>query len=313
MKIIIYQKSEYFSYYAKQLKRGFEKLQLQAEIRSIFGGKSEYNPAVAHLIIGVHEFVPELKYSYSKRIYGIQTEHLPNASNFALSRSNYNFEQIHSVNAKFAHIFDWIPSNVAHTKLKNHSYIPHGVLDLPKRKKHKHTSTKPVLAFTGTLNNRRNMLIDKICNYAKVEILNSKFGYDRLMQEQKFDAILNIHIDESPVFEAPRFWEALSIGMPIITEYCDDTKPFSTGDHLITAVFNDRKSLLYSLNKVDEIKRRIEDTQDRHKYTNMVFVASQLINRILAEETLLKSRKYRLHRQLQSRLGGFGTLYRSIS
>jgi hypothetical protein len=310
LKLRIVRKSLYFEYYANVLAVELRVLGHTVEVCNALS----LNRNIAQIVVGIHEFIPELKKTLSLNLYGIQTEHLPTASNFAIARANYNFTQINKVQKNLAHIFDWIPSNINFHKFRNHSFIPYGLLDLPKKVIQKNAINKssPKLVFSGSVTPRRKGVLESLKLEFDITILKDVWGLDRLLKESQFDAILNIHADTSPVFEAPRYWESLAIGVPLITEFSDYTHPFTLDDHFSTVILDGPSSIRAAVQELPILQEKLSNTQKKLSTYNMTFVAYHIANRIEIENELLKSNKYRTHRKLLKYIPNFKGIYPSL-
>lgn len=110
-----------------------------------------------------------------------------------------------------------------------------------------------VIFYGDTNNIRRQRILDLVQRKYKVKIINNLFGEKLYTEISKAKVCLNIHYYDGASLESTRIFEALSIGVPVVTETSDDACDYDFslyGDSIAFAEVGDSEQIVSLIGKI---------------------------------------------------------------
>ena len=125
-----------------------------------------------------------------------------------------------------------------------------------------YSSKKYEILFYGDTNSeRRKILLDELKKYFNVKIVTNVFGNDlyRLIAQSKL--VININFYENALFPTTRIYECLSLGVPVLSESCDDMREFEDLNPVVE---------FFKSNNVDHMVKKAKQMLDGRSYSKKI-------------------------------------------
>lgn len=242
----------------------------------------------------INPFQYNNKFNYHKYMYaGLQTEQVLNNEVYNVEMGLHNYKKLKKIINKYDFIFEWSPAayRALNNKYNNIYFLPHSnftSMRYLEKYENDNIQEKYDLLFVGWatgINNRRSRIL---------ELLSEKYHiypkYENLWGDEKERAILsskiclNLHFDNSLVYESPRMYEYLANKKFVLSEKISDSYPFIEGQDY---------DYFYIHNMFEKIDYYLSNTEERQRIAINGFNAAnrQMLNdniRIILERFLLE-------------------------
>jgi hypothetical protein len=213
------------------------------------------------LVFGIHHY-PELIRKSFKHAVGIQTEQLALVPDRISGRGHSNRRRILSLATHYDLVFEW--SAHAFSSIHrgtNIRLLPYGFGALPDNGDPEPDYDAVFIGCVDDPRGRRRRLLKAVASSCKLYPHHEGlWGGARNRAIRSSKIVLNIHFDESPAYESPRFADAVANCRLFLTEPLSDSFPYVEGRDY--AVFRDEEQLLanlgHYLRNPDERQRVIE-------------------------------------------------------
>ena len=139
------------------------------------------------------------------------------------------------------------------------------------------------LGSLGALKKRRKKIINELSkDFSSHPGTYGAWGYEKAKAYRESALVLNLHAENSTMFESPRFFEALSLGNMIVSEPVQDSFPFTPGVHYASSiVISLRKDLVTLLSKPDRIWKFRQSGYSRAREFSIEKVAEELLGAVV--------------------------------
>lgn len=305
---------KYFLPYRDALVDAFKVLGVQA-----FGVErlEEAGDADGVLVVGMHYYPKASQNLQERTVLGaIHTEQLPTWNAGALAFGSARMRVFLRDVRQYDFIADWSPAiaTMLAKRFPRVFHLDHGAIDalLPDDEEggsqHIPANRKYDVVFIGSpdgIDQRRAAILSAIKQRFTVYPKHSGLWGEAKRQAMAQAAIvLNLHYDQSAAFEAPRVWEALSLGCFLISEPMAQSQPFLAGRDYAEAFTH----LL-----PEAIARYLEDSASRREIAlqgartahafPITATAARLLQQFQIEAALLRSPAYARRRRWYRRTG----------
>lgn len=155
-----------------------------------------------------------------------------------------------------------------------------------------------VIFYGDTNNIRRKRMIDIVSEKYRVKVINNLFGEELYTEISKAKVCLNIHYYEDASLESTRIFEALSIGVPVVTETSDDVCDYDFslyGDSIAFAEVGDAEQIVSLIGKIIDKGITVPTSANRQTGAIFNFYISRLM---MALDTIDFRRLYSSSRRL---------------
>lgn len=117
------------------------------------------------------------------------------------------------------------------------------------------------LVFYGALNTRRKKILDSLSKKFKILVLSELFGEELYCQISRARLLINIHFYEDADLETTRITEAISLGIPIVSESSSEEIDTFYSDYVVFA----------QPGNLPELEEKIKFALNRENHFNDVF------------------------------------------
>lgn len=303
IKIAVISKSDYFREYTSALVRSFRSLGAEAETFEFMN--HDYKPD-GFLVIHPGMFRKE-KFYHKEFAYGaVQTEQISSpevgAKEYALPRYQIMLKEYR----RYDFIFEWSRASWQTIKKRkdNIYFIPHGGLEEYEYfRQYPNEKEQFDLLFLGDITgfrNRRTGILEHLDKKYKL------YPYTKpIWGEEKKKAILgskiclNIHYQESQVFESPRIYEYLCNRRFVLSEPIYDPYPFEDGTDLVSFLPFNLTNLIDKY--LNDAPKRLAIAESGYQKTR-THSADRYARTIVQRFQLEKSMRARLRYRVRDRL-----------
>ncbi|TYS60084.1 glycosyltransferase family 1 protein [Sutcliffiella horikoshii] len=290
---------------------------LTEAVRS-FGFEAESFDFINHdykpdCFIVINPFQYETKdFRYDQYVYaGIQTEQLPNEEVYCFNMGEKNYKRLKKCINRYDFIFEWSPAIFRDLKktYKHVYFFPHCNFDsLEYKESHKYEEGKYDIFFAGWatgIDERRKKILELLCKrYNVYPKFQGLWGEEKEIAMMSSKICLNIHFDNSLVFESPRMYEFLSNKRFVLSEKISDSFPFVEGvDYDAFYVHNIFEKIDYYLAHPIERQKIALNGYDKALNMAMSNHIHLILERFLMEKGVRKSNKRLVNRSIWSKLG----------
>ena len=240
---VVTDRPDYFGPYADALAGELQELGARPSIHNALDGTLPDGEAV--VLIGLHRFAPERVRTLGLTcvVAAIQTEQL---STLMQGAPRFGNRRLANVLAALPHVdvaLDWSRENA--TLLRAHhpavDVVPYGFIEADHHPRLDPVTPTYDLAFIGSvdaLDGRRRRILEQLGGCFRIHpIVDNAWGADKFAVFSEASIVLNLHVEASAVFEAPRFYDVLGAGLPLLSEAVHDPWPFRAGeDFQVTSI-----------------------------------------------------------------------------
>ncbi|GAB7080585.1 glycosyltransferase family protein [Megalodesulfovibrio paquesii] len=259
------------------------------------------------LVLGIHSFAhPRKIISENVILGGIHTEQLPTAEAGNMTFGKDRFRVFLRDRAAYDFLFDWSPVTAAmlSRRYSRIFHLDHGALP-----REIAAPGEPAydLVFVGApdgVDGRREQLLTRLGRRFRLFPQHCGLWGEKKRRAMASAAIvLNLHYDHGAAFEAPRVWEALSMGAFLLSEPMADSRPFIAGRDF---------SVAFSQQLPEMVAHYLEHPRERAAIAAqgrataaahpLAATAGRILRQFLIEKALLQDRSYARRRRLFRRL-----------
>lgn len=156
-----------------------------------------------------------------------------------------------------------------------------------------------VIFYGDTNNIRRHRILEAVSAHYKVKIVNNLFGQDLYTEISKAKVCLNIHYYDEASLESTRIFEALSLGVPVVTETSEDAGDYdfsSYGDSIAFADVGNSEQIIALIGQIIDQGITVPNAANRQTGAIFNFYISRLM---LALDVINFRRFYSQSRRLK--------------
>lgn len=295
---------KYFLPYREALVAEFLALGVQA--RGV-AGLEEIGAAQGALVLGMHSFPHPRRSVPAAIILGaIHTEQLPTVEAGSLTFGKDRYRVFLRDQADYDFIFDWSPVTAAMLGRRfprvfhlDHGCIPAEV-DMGQDREYD-------LLFIGApdgVDGRRARLLKELGQRFRLFPEHSGlWGGKKLRAMAGAVIVCNLHYDHGAPFEAPRLWEALSMGAFVLSEPMADSRPFVAGrDYAAAFEHQFAEAVAHYLAHAERRQAIARQGQATARAHPLAATAGRILRQFRIEAAMLRDPGYARRRQLFRRL-----------
>lgn len=242
----------YFEPYGEALGAALRRLGPHVMVRS---GDEFASDADATILIGIHEFSVKAIDSLAQRrvVVGIQTEQLAAPEQGAERFGSVRISAVRDAVLNLDAVIDWSATNAAllarwHPVV---DHVPYGFVEIDSFRLAEHPTPTFDLAFVGdvtALTGRRGRILHQLGSHFSVNpVHRGVWGAAKFALLQDCRIALNLHVEASGVYEAPRFYDILGAGIPLVSEPVNDPFPFESGRDFVEGHIVNLTAIIHEL------------------------------------------------------------------